>query len=323
MLRYSPTPLGDRATAGSAPLYRLGPIELALLDVTVWELLRDIEMLAGLMAELPTDLPRRALILRALERMMDAMDPRDVAGTAAAGRAELAGVLASPANASAHHLHAVGHAHIDSAWLWPVRETVRKCARTFSTVLDLMDEHADFVFACSSAQQFAWIKQYYPELFARIRAKVAAGQFVPVGGMWVEADTNMPGGEAMARQFVAGQAILPRGVRGRLRRGLAARFVRLFGRAAADRRGRRGPVFPHPEDLLEPDQPDAASHLLVAGHRRHPGVHPFPAGRHLQLHVWCRPNWRTPNGTTPSTAAARCRWCRSGSATAAADRPGR
>jgi alpha-mannosidase len=205
VLRYSPTPLGDRATAGGEPLYRLGPIELALLDVTVWELARDIEMLAGLMAELPTDLPRRALILRALERMMDAMDPRDVAGTAAAGRAELAAVLASPANASAHHLHAVGHAHIDSAWLWPVRETVRKCARTFSTVLDLMNEHDDFVFACSSAQQFAWIKQSYPELFARIRAKVAGGQFVPVGGMWVEADTNMPGGEAMARQFVAGK----------------------------------------------------------------------------------------------------------------------
>src|SRR6478736_1684994 len=149
-------------------------------------------MLAGVMAELPTNLPRRALILRALERMMDAMDPRDVAGTAAAGRAELAGVLASPAYPSAHHLHAVGHAHIDSAWLWPVRETVRKCARTFSTVLDLMDEHADFVFACSSAQQFAWIKQFYPELFARIRVRV-------------EADTNMPGGEAMARQFVAGK----------------------------------------------------------------------------------------------------------------------
>ena len=64
---------------------------------------------------------------------------------------------------------------------------------------------SDFVFACSSAQQFAWIKQYYPELFDRIRAKVAAGQFVPVGGMWVESDTNMPGGEAMARQFVAGK----------------------------------------------------------------------------------------------------------------------
>jgi alpha-mannosidase len=205
VLRYAPTPLGDRETAGSTLLYRLGRVELALLDVEVWELLRDIEMLEGLALVLPIDLPRRALILRSLERMLDALDPDDVAGTAAAGRAELFGVLAAPASASAHHLHAVGHAHIDSAWLWPVRETVRKCARTFATVVDLMDSDPEFVFACSSAQQFAWIKESYPELFERIRRKVAAGQFVPVGGMWVESDTNMPGSEAMARQFVMGK----------------------------------------------------------------------------------------------------------------------
>ena len=101
---------------------------------------------------------------------------------------------------------ATGHAHIDSAWLWPVRETIRKCARTFSNVVALMDENPDFVFSCSSAQQLAWIKEYYPELFGRIREKVRAGQFVPVGGMWVESDTNMPGGEAMARQFVEGKS---------------------------------------------------------------------------------------------------------------------
>jgi len=202
---FAPTRLGDLATAGTEPLYRLGRVDVALRDVAVWELLRDVEVLDGLMHELRADGPRRALILRALERMLDAMDPDDVAGTAAAGRAELSKVLASPASASAHRVLAVGHAHIDSAWLWPVRETVRKCARTFSNVLSLMDDNPDFVFACSSAQQFAWIKENYPTLFERIRVKVAAGQFVPVGGMWVESDTNMPGGEAMARQFLMGK----------------------------------------------------------------------------------------------------------------------
>ena len=114
-------------------------------------------------------------------------------------------MLSRPAYASAHQLVATGHAHIDSAWLWPVRETIRKCARTFSNVVALMDEYPDFVFSCSSAQQLAWMKESYPELFGRIREKVKAGQFVPVGGMWVESDTNMPGGEAMARQFVEGK----------------------------------------------------------------------------------------------------------------------
>ncbi|MFK0004101.1 alpha-mannosidase [Paenarthrobacter sp. NPDC090522] len=207
---FAPTPLGDKATSGDEPRYRLGRIAIAELNETVWELNQDVWTLTGLMHELPMELPRRHEILRALERMLDIMDPDDVAGTAAAGRAALAGVLSRPAYASAHELLATGHAHIDSAWLWPVRETIRKCARTFSNVVALMDDDPDFVFSCSSAQQLAWIKEYFPELFVRIREKVKAGQFVPVGGMWVESDTNMPGGEAMARQFVEGKSFFQR-----------------------------------------------------------------------------------------------------------------
>ncbi|MCO4252972.1 alpha-mannosidase [Pseudarthrobacter raffinosi] len=202
---FAATPYGDKATAGTAPQYRLGRIAIAELNQTVWELQQDIWTLAGLMHELPPEQPRRHEILRALERMMDQMDPDDVPGTAAAGRATLAEVLSRPAYASAHQLVATGHAHIDSAWLWPVRETIRKCARTFSNVVALMDEDPGFVFSCSSAQQLAWMKEFYPELFGRVREKVKAGQFVPVGGMWVESDTNMPGGEAMARQFIEGK----------------------------------------------------------------------------------------------------------------------
>ncbi|MFZ4894738.1 alpha-mannosidase [Plantibacter sp. Mn2098] len=202
---FAPTPLGDQATAGTAPIYVLRRVDVALLDTTVWELIQDVWTLSGLLRELPQDLPRRSELLRGLERMIDAMDPADVAGSAAAGRAVLEPLLASPAYASAHRLIAVGHAHIDSAWLWPVRETIRKCARTFSNVLDLMDRDPDFVFACSSAQQFAWMKEHYPALFERIKVRVAEGRFVPVGGMWVESDTNMPGAEAMARQFIAGK----------------------------------------------------------------------------------------------------------------------
>ncbi|WP_405474784.1 alpha-mannosidase [Paenarthrobacter ilicis] len=203
---FAPTPLGDKATSGDEPRYRFGRIAMAELNETVWELNQDVWTLSSLMHELPPELPRRNEILRALERMLDVMDPDDVARTAAAGREALKEVLSRPAYASAHKLLATGHAHIDSAWLWPVRETIRKCARTFSNVVALMDEDPDFVFSCSSAQQMAWMKEFFPELFVRIREKVKAGQFIPVGGMWVESDTNMPGGEAMARQFVEGKS---------------------------------------------------------------------------------------------------------------------
>lgn len=202
---FDPTPYGDWDAAPDEPLYELKQLELALLDETVWELVQDVWTLRGLMEQLPAGSTRRHDILRALERMMDSVDPDDVAGTAADGRRILAPALAAPAAASAHRIVATGHAHIDSAWLWPLRETVRKCARTFSNVVSLMDDDPSFVFSCSSAQQYAWVKEHHPAIYERIREKVAAGQFIPVGGMWVESDTNMPGSEAMARQFVAGK----------------------------------------------------------------------------------------------------------------------
>ena len=114
-------------------------------------------------------------------------------------------VLARPAHASAHTISAVGHAHIDSAWLWPIRETKRKTARTFSNVTALAGDYPEFVFACSQAQQYAWVKENHPQVWERIHQAVKNGQWAPVGGMWVESDTNMPGSEAMARQFVHGK----------------------------------------------------------------------------------------------------------------------
>ncbi|GAA0646602.1 glycoside hydrolase family 38 C-terminal domain-containing protein [Kutzneria viridogrisea] len=202
---FHPTPLGDKATAGTDPIYHVVRADLAVFHREVWQLVLDIEVLDSLKRELVDHDPRRWEILRALDRALDRLDFQDVPGTASAARAELAEVLAKPANASAHRISAAGHAHIDSAWLWPLRETVRKCARTFSNVTALMADYPDFVFACSQAQQYAWIKDNHPEVYQRVKERVASGQFVPVGGMWVESDTNMPGGEAMARQFVHGK----------------------------------------------------------------------------------------------------------------------
>lgn len=199
------TELGDKATAGHEPLYRLRRLELALTDREAWELLQDIGIARGLAEELPADHPRTAQLWAALDRMLDVADPDAVGATVSAARATLAPALAVRSTASAHTLIATGHAHIDSAWLWPARETVRKCARTFSNVIALMDEYPEFRFACSSAQQLAWVKESYPELFARIREKVASGQFVLVGGQWVEPDTNMPGSESTVRQLVYGK----------------------------------------------------------------------------------------------------------------------
>ncbi|WP_028798779.1 alpha-mannosidase [Streptomyces sp. 142MFCol3.1] len=202
---FLPTRLGDKETAGSEPQYRLERMDLAVFDETVWQLVVDLEVLGELMAELPLESARRWDVLRAVERALDALDLQDVGGTAAAARERLADVLSTPAAPSAHRISAVGHAHIDSAWLWPLRETVRKVARTTSNMTALLEDEPDFVFAMSQAQQWAWVKEHRPEVWTRVKKAVADGRFVPAGGMWVESDTNMPGSEAMARQFVHGK----------------------------------------------------------------------------------------------------------------------
>ncbi|MFF9838288.1 alpha-mannosidase [Streptomyces sp. NPDC013740] len=202
---FLPTDLGEKDTAGDSPQYRLARMDLAVFDETVWQLVADLEVLGELMAELPVEGARRWEILRAVERALDALDLQDVGGTAAAARAELTTVLASPAEPSAHRISAVGHAHIDSAWLWPLRETVRKVARTTANMTALLEDEPDFVYTMSQAQQYAWIKEHRPEVYARVKKAVAEGRFVPAGGMWVESDTNMPSSEAMARQFVHGK----------------------------------------------------------------------------------------------------------------------
>ncbi|WP_240138316.1 alpha-mannosidase [Streptomyces sp. MUM 178J] len=202
---FTPTPLGDVLTAGDRPLYRFASADLAVLDEEVWHLVLDIEVLSELMRELPADRSRRHEILRALEDMLDTLDLHDVAGTAAAARARLAGALSRPAAPSAHRVSAVGHAHIDSAWLWPLRESVRKASRTFANVTALAADYPELVFACSQAQQYAWVKEHQPRIWDRIKRAAADGTWAPVGSMWVESDANMPGGEALARQLVHGK----------------------------------------------------------------------------------------------------------------------
>lgn len=100
---------------------------------------------------------------------------------------------------------AFGHSHLDIAWLWPVEETKHKCARTFSTQLKLMEMYPEYRFLQSQPYLYEQTRERYPELYERICRKVENGQFIPEGGMWVEADTNMTGGESLIRQFLYGK----------------------------------------------------------------------------------------------------------------------
>ncbi len=102
-------------------------------------------------------------------------------------------------------VRAVGHAHIDLAWLWPIRQTRHKCVRTFATQCRLLEQYPEYVFLQSQPQAYVWVEHDAPDVFSRIRSFVAEGRWDAEGASWVEMDTNLPGQESLVRQLIYGK----------------------------------------------------------------------------------------------------------------------
>lgn len=102
----------------------------------------------------------------------------------------------------------IGHTHIDVAWLWRLKHTREKCARSFSTVIRLMEKYSEYVFLQTQPQLYEYIKNDYPEIYSKIKEKVKSGQWEVDGGMWVEADCNLTSGESLTRQILVGSKFI-------------------------------------------------------------------------------------------------------------------
>uniref|UniRef100_A0A8C5NS73 alpha-mannosidase n=1 Tax=Junco hyemalis TaxID=40217 RepID=A0A8C5NS73_JUNHY len=182
----------------------LSKAELVVFNRDVYELLVDLEILLDMAQLLGEENQRSFQALYTANQMVNVCDVTDPS-TFPAARDLAAAIFSQRNGESQHTIHAMGHCHIDSAWLWPYEETVRKCARSWVTVVHLMEHNPELTFACSQAQQFQWVRSCYPGLYTRIQHLAAKGQFIPVGGTWVEMDGNLPSGESMVRQFLQGQ----------------------------------------------------------------------------------------------------------------------
>lgn len=196
--------------------FRLESADLVVPNMEAWRLMWDFGTLKQITEALPWDTPLTNKALYAANEIMNTFETgslesvaecRKVAETILGkdwekhvvkgrkdGRKDTEGTL-----------WGVGHCHIDTAWLWPIEVTQQKSARSWSTQIDLMERYPEHTFSCTQAQQYKWVEELYPLLFDRIKAKVSEGRFQPLGATWVEMDTNMPSGEALARQFLYGQ----------------------------------------------------------------------------------------------------------------------
>lgn len=191
---------------------RFEGVELVLERDEVSAFVFDLLTLLGVVESLEDNSLRKNQIIRELARVFEVIYqvPAEVPESAwrpPLGQArEIMRPLLEKTNApTTPFIGLIGHSHMDTAWLWPVAETWRKVARTSSSIANLMEQYPEFLFIQSSPCHTEAMRQLYPSVFEAIRRLVAAGRYEPNGGMWVEADCNLTGGEAMVRQFVRGQ----------------------------------------------------------------------------------------------------------------------
>ena len=178
-------------------------IRFGIYDDDIWKLYLDARILIGLVKKLEENSVRRHRAILALNNCINMFN--NSRENSQKARESLKGELSKSAAPSDLTVSAIGHAHIDTGWLWPVKETVRKCARTFATQLDLIKRYPDYIFGASQPQHYQFMKDHYPDIFQEIKKAVKSGNWEVQGGMWVEADCNLISGESMVRQFLHGK----------------------------------------------------------------------------------------------------------------------
>ncbi len=153
--------------------------------------------------------PRRDLILNTVYEALNCLDLRDGnavrrAQSVAAARHYAQRIYQTKDTEAQARVTVTGHTHIDVAWLWRVRETRQKMARSVATALGLMRDFPDYLFMYNQGYLLETLQQDYPVLFDALKAKQAAGQVEIEGALWLEPDANMTGGEALVRHLIRG-----------------------------------------------------------------------------------------------------------------------
>ncbi|MBR5562543.1 MAG: alpha-mannosidase [Clostridia bacterium] len=192
--------------------YRFDGLDICLKDEFIQEFYFDLKVINELVETLPDTSFRKGQLINALyevhKRLLYAYDDTDEESFRAAMKSAhpfLKEMLVVKNGPEAAKVGIIGHSHLDTAWLWKATETIKKSARTYSNQLSLMEQYPEHKFVQSSACHSNMLLEHYPELFERIKDKVAEGRYEPNGGVWVECDCNITSGESMIRQFLWGQ----------------------------------------------------------------------------------------------------------------------
>ena len=182
---------------------KLEAAEIVRENKELQELYFDFDMLFDYCLAMPFTDEKKIKVLYGLRKVMNLItyDAPDIYPRAKA----IINELFAMAGLENIKITAVGHAHLDLAWLWPIRESKRKAKRTFANAIYLLKRYPKFHFVVPQPQQLVWMKELDPKLYEEIKQFAKEGRIEPVGGGWVENDTNVPCGESLVRQELYGQ----------------------------------------------------------------------------------------------------------------------
>lgn len=185
-------------------------LELIRVDADAEALYHDLRVLYDAAGTMHPESIDRVRLVRALEgayRALDLRRPQSEAYLTSTAGARRIAATAYQCEQPAHvpTTVAVGHAHLDLAWMWRVEQTRRKGARTFSTALRLMERYPEYHFVVSQPALYEFIREDEPRLYDEVQARIREGRWEPTGATWVEMDCNITGGESLVRQFLIGK----------------------------------------------------------------------------------------------------------------------
>ncbi len=190
----------------------VGEFAVCIKDELFYEFYYDYKTLQDLYDVLDENSFKKAELERAFVKLHEVLyydiencEPQVLREAVAKADALLKPILQKHNSESAPKAGLLGHSHMDTAWTWEIDETIKKCARTYANQLNLMDQFPEYRFLQSSALHLKFMEDHYPALFEKMKARILEGRYEPNGGVWVECDCNITGGEFLIRQFLWGQ----------------------------------------------------------------------------------------------------------------------
>ncbi|HHX11540.1 MAG TPA: alpha-mannosidase, partial [Clostridiales bacterium] len=187
-------------------------VDICIKNKGVWDVYFNLRIVNQMTKVLDHNSYRRAKLINVLMEVhkivyydMESVEKEEFYDCLAKANTLLLEVLQDKNSVTTPYAGFIGHSHMDTAWLWDQSETLKKCARTYSNQISLMEQYPEYKFMQSSAYHSAIIKEHYPELFEDMKKMIVEGRYEPNGGVWIESDCNIPSGEYLIRQFLWGQ----------------------------------------------------------------------------------------------------------------------